>query len=85
MHRMIRRAVTTSCATVGALALFTGTALAHECYIGTKITNGPKSANWTHIVVADAVQEFGIVPNACPAQLEAGEAALREAGLPLSI
>jgi hypothetical protein len=32
MHRIIRRAVTTAVATVGATALFTGTVLAHYCY-----------------------------------------------------
>ncbi len=85
MHRMIRRAMTTTAATVGALAMFSGTALAHECYIATKTTNGPKSANWFHVTAADAAVMFGGLVVECAEQLDAGEAALRDAGLPLSI
>jgi hypothetical protein len=85
MHRFIRRAVTTAGATVGALALFTGTALAHECYIATKTTNGPKSANWFHITIADAATQFFGFEAACAEQVSAGENALRDAGLPLSV
>ena len=85
MHRFIRRAVTTAGATVGAMALFTGTALANECYIGTKSTNGPKSANWDFLTVADAAALFGGFKAACPGQVSAGEDALRDAGLPLSV
>lgn len=64
--------------------MFTGTALAHECYIATKSTNGPQSANWFHITVADAAAEFAGF-NACPAQRAAGEEALTEAGLSVKV
>jgi len=67
------------------LALFTGPALAHECYIATKSTNGPQSANWSFFTVADAAGLFGGFEAACDEQLDAGEAALRAAGLPLSV
>ena len=85
MNSMLRRVVTTAGATVGAVALLSGTALAHECYIGTKNLNGPASANWEHITVAQAAGFLMGFEAECAEQDAAGVAALRDGGLPLSI
>lgn len=85
MNRTARRLMTTVGATAGSLAILTGTALAHDCYLGTPTTKSPKSDAWHTIVIQDAVVEFGIFTPECDSQLAAGNAALREAGLPLSL
>ena len=85
MNSTLRRIATTTGATAGALALLTGTALAHDCYLGTPTTKTPKSNAWHTIVIQDAVVQFGIFTPECDEQLEAGNDALRAAGLPLSV
>jgi hypothetical protein len=85
MSSLVQRLVVTGTATVGALALFSGTAFAHECYLGTKNLNGPKSANWEHITIPQGAAMFGLVTDPCDDQVAAGLDALQEAGLPQSI
>ena len=85
MNSTLRRIATTTGATAGALALLTGTALAHDCYLGTPAAKAPKSDAWHTFVIRDAVVDFGFFEPGCPEQLDAGDAALREAGLPLSL
>lgn len=85
MNRTVRRLVTTTGATAGALALLTGTALAHECYVGTGSTRTPHTTNWFAISVADAAATFGMLPEECVPDVTAGNAALKAEGLPLSI
>ena len=40
---------------------------------------------WFHITVSDAAAEFGIFAPDCADQVDAGNDALRDAGLPLSV
>lgn len=82
---LAKRFTVTTTATLGAFALLTGTALAHDCYVPTKSLNGPVSDNWHVINVPQAAEDFGMLVTPCPAQVDAGIAALRADGLPLSI
>jgi hypothetical protein len=84
MSSLARRLTVTATATVGALTLLTGTALAHDCFVGTKSLNGTQSDNWHVVTVPDAAVMFGMVTDPCPAQVEAGLAAVRAEKLPLS-
>jgi hypothetical protein len=68
----------------GALTLLTGTALAHDCFIGTKNLNGPSSDSWHVVTVPEAAVFFGAVTEPCPAQVDAGLAAVRAEKLPLT-
>ena len=84
MSSLARRLTVTTTATIGALTLLTGTALAHDCFVGTKSLNGPQSDTWHVVTVPDAAVMFQMVSDPCPAQVDAGVAAVRAAGLPLS-
>ena len=84
MSSITRRLTVTATATVGALTLLTGTALAHDCFVPTRSLNGPSSDNWHVVTVPDAAVMFGMVADPCPAQVDAGVAAVRAEGLPLS-
>ena len=79
MHRTVRRTLTTAGTTAGAFAALTGTALASTCYLATPAPNAPRSDAWYVAVIAD------VVGYECPAQRDAGNAALRAEGLPLSL
>ena len=84
MSSLARRLAVTTTATVGALTLLTGTALAHDCFVPTKSLNGTQSDNWHVYTVPEVAVMFGAVQQPCPAQVEAGIAAVRADGLPLS-
>lgn len=75
----IRRLVTVPVATGAALLLAASPALAHDCFVTTGSTSGAgNDAKWHTIVVSEM---FG----SCDAQVDAIEAALRDAKLPQSI
>ena len=87
MNALLRRTLTTAGATAGALAVLTGTALAHDCYLGTPNLNAPKAPHLITISVAEfaafGAQEGMVEYDPECADVDAGYAALREAGLPL--
>ncbi len=62
MHRIVRRAVTTTGATIGALALFTGPALAHECF-NTQKRAGSGGTVGTYDVESDTFTPSGTKGN----------------------
>jgi hypothetical protein len=82
---LVRRTLTTTAATVSALALLSGTALAHDCFLGTPTTQAPKSGNWHTITAEEAAGFIAGYAEPCEGATAAGYAALREAGLPSSI
>ncbi|KQY64586.1 MULTISPECIES: hypothetical protein [unclassified Nocardioides] len=83
--RIIRRSVITGAGVVAAVALGTTSASAHHCYIPMYSLNGPTSANWLVINAEEGAAMFGIFTPSCDEQVDAGYAALREAGLPVAI
>ena len=84
MSSLARRLTVTATATVGAFTLLTGTALAHDCFVASKNLNGNSSDNWHVLTAPDLAVWMGAVTDPCPEQVDAGLAALREEGLPLS-
>ena len=84
MNRMLQRTLTTAGTTGAALALLVGSASAQECFVAKRNTNAPSSAMWESFTVAQAAGMFAGV-QFCPAQVAAGESALRAEKLPLSV
>lgn len=78
----LRRATITGGAAVAAIALGTTSASAHDCIVPMYNLNGPQSVNWLVITAEDGAQFENFVAE-CDEAVEAGYAALREAGLPV--
>ncbi len=83
----IRRAGVVAGAAAALFALGATAADAHDCFIPMYSLNAPHSDNWFSVTAEDGAYMFGMLDPAttCPAQVDAGYAALREAGLPVGI
>ncbi|KGN37849.1 hypothetical protein [Knoellia subterranea] len=85
LSRWGRRALFSTVGGAAALGLGVSAASAHHCYIPMYTLNAPASPNWLTFTAAGAAEEFGIFTPECDAQVDAGYAALRAAGLPVAI
>lgn len=91
MNRMLRRGLLATAAGTAAVAMAAGSASAHHCFVPMYTLNGPSSPNWWVVSAADGaampVEEDG-PPGyvaGCDGAVDAGYAALEEAGLPVGI
>ncbi|MFB9732794.1 hypothetical protein [Ornithinimicrobium kibberense] len=85
MHRIVRRGLLATAAGTAAVAMAAGSASAHHCFVPMYTLNGPSSPNWFVVSAEEgAMFEAGYV-TACEGAVDAGYAALHEAGLPVAI
>ena len=81
----LRRSALVGVATTAAVALGAGPALAWHCFVPMYSLNGPSSPNWLVYTAEGAAAEIaGVVPD-CQGAVDAGYAALTDAGLPVGI
>jgi hypothetical protein len=87
VRSLLRRAGVATGAATALVLVGTTAASAHDCFIPMYTLNAPHSQNWMTFTARDAAFEFGLLDPAetCQAQVDAGYAALREAGLPVGI
>ena len=85
VSRLLRRGGIVAGGVVTALAVTAGSASAHHCFVPMWQLGGPTSSNW-FVISAElgAVEEAGYVAE-CAGAVDAGYAALEEAGLPVGI
>lgn len=87
MNRMLRRGLLATAAGTAAVAMAAGSASAHHCFVPMYSLNGPSSPNWFVLTAEDAAADPEIAgfEAACDEAVDAGYAALKDAGLPVGI
>ncbi len=81
----IRRRILVGTAAGAALVLGASPAMAHHCYVPMYSLNGPSSPNWIVFSAEDGASSEAGYDAPCDGAVDAGYAALQDAGLPVGI
>ena len=84
-HTLLRRVGVVAAGVVTALAVTAGSASAHHCYVPMWNLNGPTSSSWFVATAELGAADIAGYTAACAGAVDAGYAALEEAGLPVAI
>ena len=81
----VRRGLFVGVAATGAVVLGAAPAMAHHCYVPMYTLNAPASPNWLVFSAQAGAAEIAGFEAECQGAVDAGYAALREAGLPVGL